>query len=312
MSNIRNIIARYGIYWVLLLVTIVASILSPDFLTLKNIPNVLRVASILGIVSIGQTFVILMAGIDLSVPSVLSLSTVLVGNLMGFKNEMIFPLLILVLGIGALIGLANGICITKLNVPDIVATLGMMFLVQGVGLLYSKGIPQNTLTPMFRILGEGYLAFLPIPVIVFGTVLAIGLILLYFTKLGRHIYAGGGNPIAAHFSGINVNLVKTLTYIISGITAALAGYVLVARLGVGDNWVGVQEYLLESIMVVVIGGTSLFGGRGGLLGTTAAVLVLAILYNLLLLLGISFFWQEIVRGSVIIGAVLLYSKKIET
>ena len=307
-ARVASLARRYGVHGALILLVIAASMLSPAFATLGNIFNILRQASALGIVAVGQTFVILAAGLDLSVGSVLSLSVVLVCNLMHWSNARILPLLFLCFGLGALVGLINAISITRLRVPPIVMGLGMMVLVQGAGLMYSKGVPQNTLSDTFRVLGLGYVGFVPIPVVVWAVVAAIGFVLLNFTNFGRYVYAIGGNPEATRLSGVDVRLFTTLAYILSGITAAIGGYVLAARLGVGDNWVG-QTYALDSIAAVAIGGTSLFGGRGGLGATVSGVLVLSIIYNLLLLLGISYYWQEVIKGLIIIGAVGLYAAR---
>jgi putative xylitol transport system permease protein len=299
---------RYGSYVALLLLVVAASILSPNFLSTTNIFLILRQAAALGIVAIGQTFVILTAGIDLTVGPLLSLSVVMVTNLYQWNDAMILPLLFLIIGVGALVGVINGTFITGLNIPPIVMTLGMMTLVQGLGLMYTKGVPQNTLTDTFRFLGLGKIWIVPVPVVVWAAVIFISVVLLYFTNFGRYIYAVGGNPEATRLSGVSVNLIITLAYVASGVCAAVAGYVLAARLGVGDNWVG-TTYTLDSIAAVAIGGTSLAGGRGGLATTIAGVLLLSVLYNLLLLLGVVYFWQEVVKGLVILGGVILYTTR---
>jgi ribose/xylose/arabinose/galactoside ABC-type transport system permease subunit len=221
---------------------------------------------------------------------------------------MAVPLLFFVCGLGAFVGLINGFFITRLKIPPIVMTLGMNTLILGAGLMYSKGVPQNTLTDNFRFLGLGKIGIVPVPVIYWFVIIVMAIILLYYTGFGRYIYAAGGNPEATRLSGVNVKWVITGAYIVSGVCAALAGYILLARLGVGDNWVG-TTYTLDSIAAVAIGGTSLSGGRGGVATTIAGVLVLSVLYNLLLLLGIGYFWQEVVKGIVIIGGVILYTRR---
>jgi ribose/xylose/arabinose/galactoside ABC-type transport system permease subunit len=306
-EKIRDVARLYGSYGALFLVVLAASILSPNFLDTTNIFLILRQAAALGIIALGQTFVILTAGIDLSVGSVLSVSVVLVANLLQWQDARIIPLLLLVIAFGALVGIINGSFITKLKIPPIVMTLGMMTLVQGLGLMYTKGVPQNTLTDNFRFLGLGKIWIVPVPVIVWAVMIVLAVVLLYYTNFGRYVYAVGGNPEAARLSGVNVNLIITLAYIVSGVCAAIAGYVLAARLGVGDNWVG-GTYTLDSIAAVAIGGTSLAGGRGGVATTIAGVLLLSVLYNLLLLLGIIYFWQEVVKGLIILGGVILYTR----
>lgn len=303
-----NLAQKYGSYGVLLLLLTVASLVSPNFLDATNVFLVLRQAAALGIAAVGQTFVILAGGIDLTLGPVLSVSEVLVCNLMQWDSSRIVPLLFLVIAFGALVGAINGFFITRFNIPPIVMTLGMQTLVQGAGLMYSKGIPLNTLTDSFRSLGLDKIWIIPIPVIVWAVMIALGVVLLYFTNFGRYVYAVGGNPEATRLSGVNVKLVKTLAYVVCGIFTAVAGYILAARLGVGDEWVG-QGYTLDSIAAVAIGGTSLAGGRGGVLTTIAGVLILSVLYNVLLLLGVSYFWQEVVKGVIILGGVLLYTRR---
>jgi ribose/xylose/arabinose/galactoside ABC-type transport system permease subunit len=307
-SRTGDLARQYGSFGALLLLVIAASVLSPDFLTTTNIFLMLRQAAALGIVAIGQTYVILTGGIDLTVGSLLSLSVVLVTSLLQWNDARILPLLFLVIGVGALVGIINGSFITRLKIPPIVMTLGMMTLLQGLGLMYTKGVPQNTLTDTFRFLGLGKIWIVPVPVVVWAVVIVVAVVLLYFTNFGRYVYAVGGNSEAARLSGVNVNLITTLCYVLCGVTAAIAGYVLAARLGVGDNWVG-GTYTLDSIAAVAIGGTSLAGGRGGVATTVAGVLLLAVLYNLLLLLGVVYFWQEVVKGLIILGGVILYTAR---
>jgi ribose/xylose/arabinose/galactoside ABC-type transport system permease subunit len=307
-ERIKEFLTRNGSFVALLLLLIISSLLSPNFLTTTNIFLFLRQAAALGIVAIGQTFVILTAGIDLTVGPMLAIAVVLVGNLYQFNDAMAVPLFFIVSGLGALVGLINGFFITRLKIPAIVMTLGMNTLILGVGLMYSKGVPQNTLTDNFRFLGLGKIGAVPVPVIYWFVVIVMAIILLYYTSFGRYVYAAGGNPEATRLSGVNVKWVITGAYIVSGVCAALAGYILVARLGVGDNWVG-TSYTLDSIAAVAIGGTSLAGGRGGVATTIAGVLVLSVLYNLLLLLGIGYFWQEVVKGIVILAGVILYTRR---
>jgi ribose/xylose/arabinose/galactoside ABC-type transport system permease subunit len=306
--QLLDFFTEYGSYVVLVILVIVSGLLSPHFLTIINIFLILRQASALGIIALGQTFVILTAGIDLTVGSTLSLSVVLVANLYKYNNSNLLPLFLLVIGFGAFIGVINGFLITRLRIPAIIATLGMMTVIQGLGLMYSRGVPQNTLTDEFRFLGLGKIGVVPVPVLFWAAVIILAVVLLYYTNFGRYIYSVGGNPGASRLSGVKVNRIITMAYMVSGVCAAIAGYVLVARLGVGDNWVG-TTYNLDSIAAVAIGGTSLGGGKGGVSTTIAGVLILSVLYNLLLLLGIGYFWQEVVKGIVILGGVILYTSR---
>jgi ribose transport system permease protein len=217
----------------------------------------------------------------------------------------------MVVAIGALTGFTNGFIISRLRIPPIVMTLGMQTLILGAGLMYSRGVPNNRLTETFRFLGLGKIGVVPMPVIIWGIMIVIAVVLLYYTNFGRHIYAAGGNTEAARFSGINVKNTTMFAYIISGVCAVIAGYVLAARIGVGDNWVGVSMSL-DSIAAVVIGGTTFTGGRGGVLTTIAGVLIMSFLYNLLLLMGVNYYWQEVVKGLVIMLGVILYTTRTQS
>jgi ribose/xylose/arabinose/galactoside ABC-type transport system permease subunit len=308
MEAINTFIRKYGSYVTLLIIFVASSLISPNFLSATNIFLVLRQTAVLGIVAIGQTFVILTGGTDLSVSSLVSLSVVLITNMYNYTDSMAIPLLLLVLAVGIVTGFANGFFISRLKIPPIVMTLGMQTLILGAGLMYSKGVPNNRLTENFRFIGLGKIGEVPMPVIIWGLFILVAVLLLYNTNFGRRIYAVGGNAEAARFSGINVKNTIMLAYIISGICAVLAGYVLAARIGVGDNWVGVSMSL-DSIAAVVIGGTAFTGGRGGVLTTIAGVLIMSFLYNLLLLMGINYYWQEVVKGLVILLGVILYTSR---
>jgi ribose/xylose/arabinose/galactoside ABC-type transport system permease subunit len=299
---------KYGSFLTLIIVFIAASLLSENFLTPTNIFLVLRQTSVLGIVAIGQTFVILTGGTDLSVTSVLSMTLVLFTGLYNYNDANWLPILAIALGIGLIAGLVNGYLISRLKIPPIVMTLGMQTLLLGGGLIFSKGVPGNELTDNFRFIGLGSVGIVPFPVIVWGLVLLVAIIILYFTNYGRYVYAVGGNPEAAKFSGINVENVTMGVYVLSAICACIAGIVLGARIGTGDNYVG-SSLGLDSIAAVVIGGTSFTGGRGGVITTVAGVLIMAILYNLLLLMGVVFYFQEVVKGLVILIGVIVYTSR---
>lgn len=306
--TIGELFRKYGSFLTLIIVFISASFLSEHFLTPTNLFLVLRQTSVLGIIAIGQTFVILTAGVDLSVTSIVSLSLVLFTGLYDYNDANWLPILALCLGISLFAGLVNGFLISRLNIPPIVMTLGMQTLLLGGGLIFSKGVPGNELTDNFRFIGLGSVGIVPFPVIVWAAVLVIAVIILYFTNYGRYIYAVGGNPEAAKFSGINVENVTMGAYVISALCACIAGIVLGARIGTGDNYVG-AALGLDSIAAVVIGGTSFAGGKGGVITTVAGVLIMAILYNLLLLMGVVYYWQEVVKGLVILIGVIIYTSR---
>jgi len=298
---------KSAIYIILSVVFIAASVASPVFLKDRNILNVTRQASILGIVAIGQTFVILSGGIDLSVSSIMALMSILSANLMEGKNELTFVFSILCLGTAALIGLINGLLVTKLRIPPFIATLGVLLMVQGFRFVYSGGMPKGSIPENLRYLGRGLLLGFPVPAwfcIVMGI---IAWMILSSTVLGRAIYAVGGNPRTARLSGVKTDLVQIIAYISSGFWAGFAGLLLTGWIGLADNWLG-QGYELDSIAAVVIGGSVLTGGKGTVWGSLAGSLMLAILYNLVILLGLDVDMQRIVKGLVIIGAVALYGR----
>jgi ribose/xylose/arabinose/galactoside ABC-type transport system permease subunit len=303
-----ELVRKYGSHVVLLLLVTAASLLSPNFLTPGNIFIILRQAAPLGIVAVGQTFVILSGNIDLTVGSVLSFATVIVCHHMRWSDARIVPLLFACLALGAATGVANGFGVNRLKLPPIIITLGMSTLLDGLNLTHSKGIPLGYVTDTFRVLGRGHIGPVPIPVVLWAGVIALGFVLLNNTTFGRYVYAAGGNLEATRLSGVNTGRIITLAYVVSGMTAAIAGYLMAARLGIADNWVG-KTFTLDSVAAVAIGGTSLAGGRGSLISTVSGVLLLSVLYNLLLLLGFSYFWQEVVKGIVILGGVLLYTTR---
>jgi len=294
---------KYGIYVFLCLITIIASVSAPAFLRPQNIKDILFLASFLGIVSIGQTFVILSGrvGLDLSVAAVMSTVAVIIAHLTGGKEALFLPVTGICLLFGATVGLCNGLLVTKRRVPPFMATLGIMIVLHGLRFIYTKGAPKGGFPPTLRFLGAGEIAHIPVPLIILAVLTAIAVIILKRTVLGREIYAIGGNLKTAFLSGHRVDFVVTVVYIISGLMAAIAGLLLGGWLDIADNWVG-RGYELDSIAAAVMGGTSLHGGHGGVFGTIAGVFIIMILYNLVLVLGLPHETQIIVKGFVIILA----------
>lgn len=299
-----------GVYVGLLILIIASTVLSPVFMTSTNIFNTLRQASAIGIVSIGATIVILSGGIDLSVGSILTIAATMTTGLMAGKNGVTIPVIIAVLLVGIFFGFINGILITKRKVEPFIITLGLSTVIQGIVLYFTKGSPVGQIAPNLKFLGNGYLWVIPVPVIVFTIIVGITSIVLHRTVFGRYIYSIGGNAEAARLSGIKVDKNKIYVYMLSGLTAALAGIVLASRVSVGDPYMG-RGYELDAIAAVVIGGTSMAGGVGGLAGTVAGVLIITIMNNMLNLLNISPFVQQIVKGLIIIAAVIFQKKVIK-
>ncbi|MFO7274326.1 MAG: ribose ABC transporter permease [Bacillota bacterium] len=279
------------------------SLLSDEFLTVSNLLNLLRQVSINAIIACGMTLVILTGGIDLSVGSVLAITGAVMAGLA--SGGMPWPLALLAsLALGAALGLFNGVVITRGNVAPFVATLATMAIARGLTLVYTGGRPITGLPDALRSLGTGYVWRIPTPVIVMVLVFVLVHIMLVYTPFGRFIYAVGSNEEAARFAGIPVARVKLLTYVLTGLASALAGAILTGRLNSAQPTAG-AGFELDAIAAVVIGGTSLAGGHGSVLGTAVGAVIIGILKNGLNLLNVSSFYQQVAQGVVILLAVLM-------
>jgi ribose/xylose/arabinose/galactoside ABC-type transport system permease subunit len=298
---------RLAIWLILLVLILIAVIVSPQVLNSQYISTQLKQAAPLGVVSIGQTFVILAAGIDLSVASVIALMSVLAANLMAGQDSLVLSVSLLCITVALAIGLFNGILVTKLKIPSFIATLGTVLIVQGIRFLYTGGAPKGSIPNTLRFWGRGSIGPIPTPLILWVVIVLVALFIERRTTFGRRLFAAGGKPSAAHHSGINVDRIVVATYLICSFLAGIAGLMLTGFIGLADNWLG-RGYELDSIAAVVIGGTALSGGRGSVLGSVAGVLILTILYNLVLLLGMDVETQRIVKGLTIIVAVALYAR----
>lgn len=310
-SNIKLFMSEYGILVALILIFLILSVISPVFLTFDNIMNVLRQISINGLLAIGVTFVILTKGIDLSVGSILAFSGVIAASL---AQGGAYPVMVCVffgLLAGAALGLINGFVIAKWNVAPFIVTLGMMSAARGLTFVYSDGRPIPNLSEGFQFIGGGDILGIPFPVILLLAVFLISTIVLYRTKIGRYIYAVGGNEEAAIISGVNIKRVKLFVYTVSGFLAGLAGIVLTSRVTSGLPQAG-TSYELDAIAAVVIGGTSLNGGKGRLWGTLVGVLLIGVINNGLDLLNVSSYYQLIIKGLIIAVAVMLDGKSNKT
>jgi ribose transport system permease protein len=287
----------------LLALALVLWTLTPHFLTISNLLNIAEQATIIAIIAVGMTFVIITGGIDLSVGSVLALAGVIMAS--ALHSGLPLPLALLVgVGAGLLCGLVNGLLITVGRLPPFIATLGMMSVARGAALMFTEGRPISGFPENFRSLATGEVLRVPAPVIIMIGVYVIAHFVLRRTKLGRYTYAIGGNEEAALLSGINVKLYKTMVYGIAGLLSGLAAILLTARLNSAQPIAG-MSYELDAIAATVIGGTSLLGGEGTVVGTLIGALIMAVLRNGLNLLGVSSFIQQIVIGTVIIVAVLI-------
>lgn len=303
-SLVEKIIPFIG----LILLIVVISIMNSAFLDLSNLLNLLRQVSINGLIAFGMTFVILTGGIDLSVGSILALSSAFTAILITSGLDPIVALIVGVLG-GFLLGVFNGVLVTFGSMAPFIATLATMTIFRGLTLVVTDGNPITNLgdSYMFQLFGKGYFFGIPVPAVTMIIVFIILAIILQKTTFGRHTYAIGGNEVASKISGIKVNRVKILIYGISGLMSALAGAILTSRLNSAQPTAG-TSYELDAIAAVVLGGTSLTGGKGRIVGTFIGVLIIGVLNNGLNLLGVSSFYQQVVKGIVILIAVLIDRK----
>ena len=308
---------KYGIVLILLGMLIAMTFLSPAFLTARNLLNIVRQISVMGLIAIGVTMVIITGGIDLSSGSVLALAAVVATSLAqrldwaeikfpGLDVPVIVPI-VAALAVGAVCGLVNGSLIARFKIPPFIATLGMMTVARGFALIYSER-PVSGLKDSYTYIGQGEPFGIPVPIIILALVALAAHILLNNTRFGRHIYALGGNEQAARISGINISRVKIGVYTIAGLLAGLSGLVLSSRIGSGQPGLGLG-YELDAIASAVIGGTSLSGGIGTIWGTIVGALIIGVLNNGLDLLNVSAYWQTIVKGSIIVIAVIIDERK---
>ena len=300
-----RLVRGHGILLALIILIIGGAILSPNFLTLSNLANVSRQGSIVGILGIGMTFVILTAGIDLSVGSILGLVAISFAG--ALATGIAWPLaMVVALAVGAGTGALNGLGITKGGLQPFIMTLGMLVIARGVTLTLSDGKPIRAGDDAEAIawIGSGEVAGIPVPLLLFIGIAVVSWFVLRHTPFGREVYAVGDNAEAARLSGISTNRVIFSAYVISGLCAAVAAMIVVSRLAAAEPTQG-TGFELDAIAIVVIGGTSLFGGEGGVGGTVIGAMVVAAMNNLLNLLGVSPFSQQIVKGLIILGAVFL-------
>jgi ribose transport system permease protein len=293
---------QFGTLTGLITLSVILWILTPHFLTISNLLNVVQQTTIVAIIAVGMTFVIITAGIDLSVGSVLAFSGVVMASLLQRGAPLTIALLA-GLGAGMVCGLLNGLLITVGKLPPFISTLGMMSVARGAALVFTEGRPISGFSETFRQIAVGEVFHIPVPVILMVVIYIIAHFVLTKTKLGRYTYAIGGNEEATTLSGVNVRLYKTLVYGLCGMLSGLAAIILTARLNSAQPIAGIM-YELDAIAATVIGGTSLAGGEGTIFGTLIGALIIGVLRNGLNLLDISSFVQQIVIGTVIIVAVL--------
>jgi ribose transport system permease protein len=299
--SLGSIWAKFGILFILILMVILMGIFSDSFLSEYNLLNVLRQVSIVAILGVGMTFVILSAEIDLSVGSIVGLtSCATAGAMVAGFGILVAILWGVFLGIG--IGIINGIVHTYGKIPSFIVTLGTTSIARGAVLVYTQAYPITGLPDSFAFIGKGYVGRIPTQVIIMAIIFVIAGIVLRYTMFGRNVYAIGGNSEAARLSGINVKINKVIIFGIMGLTAGIAGVILASRLFSGQPSSGVGMEL-DAIAATIIGGTSFSGGKGNVFGTLVGALIMGVLNNGLNLLGVSTYWQMIAMGSIIVLAV---------
>lgn len=290
-------------YAVLIIVLAVGAMLSPQLLKPMNVGNLFEQVTAVGIASIGQMLVILLGGIDLSVGSVISLTVSLLSVLMDKVG--IFASLVIVVAIGALIGFVNGVGVAKFKIPPFVMTLGMMSIATGIALKV-RPIPGGSIDYRLSDFLNDRVGVFPVAFLLLLILFVLFYVMLKRTRFGRNIYAVGGNEQSATLSGIRVNRVKLAVYTLTGILASAAGIYLAARMGTGDPNVG-KYYTMDSITIAVLGGIHLLGGRGSIVGIFASMFVLITLNNVLNLIGVSSFYQYVMKGAILLLVVALYA-----
>lgn len=286
----------------LFLLCIVISAINNAFYNFENIMNILRTTSYVVIIAIANTFVFIMAGLDLSVGSVLGLGGLMAAYFMKYYNLPVWLSIILGIIPGVIVGLFNGYSIVKFKIPSMIATLGSLYIARGVIYVLTKGAPVFPLPESFVKIGNGDLFGVPYSVIFMLVLAFIGTYVLKNTTFGRYVYAIGGNEETARLSGINVDKVKIIVYILSGVSAAISGIILTSRVASAQVSLG-QGWELNVIASIILGGTSMFGGVGSIMGTIIGALIMSVLQNGMVLMNVSPYWQNIVVGIIIVATV---------
>ena len=313
-KNLKHTLVKFQSIIALLIMCIALSLLSDRFLSADNCWNVMRQISVNMVISVGMTLVILTGGIDLSVGSVLALSGAVTAFLLKSGSEFMslnlyigFTLLGSLIGgilVGTVLGWFNGLTITRFKVPPFVATLAMLTIARGFTMLLTGGFPITGFSGKMAFIGTGWFLGIPMPVWISAVIIGGAVVLTNKTRLGRHIYAIGGNETAAELSGLKIKKIKIIVYSIAGALSAIGGIIVTSRLDSAQPNAGIG-FELDSIAAVVIGGTSLSGGKGKIMGTVQGALIIGILNNGLVLLNVSPFWQQVVKGLVILLAVVV-------
>lgn len=302
-DNVNEILKKYGMIMILFLMVIIMTVVEPVFIKSANLINIFKQVAVIGTLAYGVTLIIITGGIDLSSGSVVALVGVVAASFAG-PGENIIIAIVLGLLVGTACGFTNGFILAKTGIPPFIVTLGMMTVARGLALTYSNGRPISDISDAFLYVGTGKIGFMPVAVIIFLLMGLITHILLRRTTFGKKIYAIGGNEQAAQVCGINVKKSIIIIYAYAGLMSAVGGIILTARVSSGNPTAG-MAYELDAIASAVIGGTSLNGGIGFISGTIIGALIIGVLNNGLTLIGVSPYLQQIIKGIIIVGAVVL-------
>lgn len=304
-NAMKDFLKKTAILWVMIVLVIIMSFISPTFFTSQNLLNVAKQASITSVIGVGMTFVLITGGIDLSVGSVMALSGTLAASVAVADKNLPIGLAILTgVGLGALCGLVNGLGVSYIGFPPFIMTLGMMTIARGIPLVYTNGTPIFGLSDAFNSLANSRILGIPTLVYYMIAVSAVGYIILSRTVLGKRIYAIGGNEEAARLSGVPVARLKMLVYVFSGFLAGIAGILICSRITSG-NGTAAEGYEMNAISAAVIGGVSMTGGSGSVLGMVVGAMILTIIQNSFDIMGVNSFYQDIIKGIIILLAVFL-------
>lgn len=305
--SVRTVIARYGVGLALPLLLVLGGVMSPAFISPGNLSNLLLQVAPLAIVAMGQSLVMVVRGLDLSVASMMATAAVIATGFSG-ADQNVPAIIATAMLVGIAVGLLNGFLVTKRQVSPFLATLATMILLQGFRFAYTQGAPSGNVPPFLRLLGSGKFHGVPYNALVLLVLAAVLAVVLHRSAFGRRIYIVGGNPVTGRLFGIHSDAVTTACYLISSCLAALAGLILSGYVGLVDNWVG-QGYELDSIVACVVGRVSLRGGRGSILGALTGAAIIVILANEVVLLGVPVQAQLIIKGVVIVLAAAIYTRK---
>lgn len=298
LSGMRDLL----LVGVVILLCVVWTILNPNFITLNNITNILRVASYTAIGAVGMTMVIVIGEIDLSAGALVCGSGLAAAMVVKYTNN-VFLAIIVALLIGAIVGTFNGVVCAKGKLPGFIATLASQQILRGLAYIVTGGNSVVWDNSVFTKIGTGYVWLIPIPVIIMAVVLVFGVLLTTKLRFGRYIYAVGGNMETSRWSGIAVERVKIIVYVIMGVLTSISGMIITTRLGSGQPSAG-MNFEMDCITAAVVGGTSMSGGRGKILGTFVGVILLTVMTNGMTLVGVNTYWQQVFKGVIIVGSVL--------